>query len=98
MALGYSIVALLAAALAIFALQNTTPTSIRFLLWSIDAVPISTLLFLALAVGIVVGGVPLWIQRWRLRARARTLELRVADLERRLAERERPGGDATTGA
>ena len=34
MAFGYLLVALLAASVAIFALQNTDPISVRFLFWS----------------------------------------------------------------
>ena len=103
MAFGYTLVALLAATLAVFALQNTEPTSIKFIVWSMDAMPVSALIFLALAVGIVIAGVPLWIQRWRLRSRIRALEARIAQLERAAterdaAERDRPRGDAATGS
>lgn len=85
MAIGYVIVALVAAAVAAFALQNSAPTSVRFLMWSVDAVPVGALVLLCLAAGLVVAGVPLLIQRWRLRARCRALEARVAALERPLA-------------
>jgi uncharacterized integral membrane protein len=105
MAIGYAIVAILAAAVAIFALQNTAPASVRFLMWSIDAMPISGVILFALAVGLVLGFVPLWIQRWRLRSRARGLENRINELERTLAERERaaaarerPRGETATGS
>jgi uncharacterized integral membrane protein len=98
MVVGYVIVALLATGLAVFALQNTAPTSIHFLVWSADAMPVSALILLALAAGVILGGVPLWIQRWRLRSRARALELRIAELERSLAEREQPRGGAASGA
>lgn len=97
MAVGYAIVAFLAAALTIFVLQNTAPTAIRFLVWSVDATPMAAVILLSLAVGIVIAGVPLWIQRWRLRSRARALEFRVADLERTLAERDRPRGGPAPG-
>lgn len=82
MAFGYLIVAIVAASVAVFALQNAEPTKIRFLLWVIDGVPVAALVLLSLAAGLVVAGVPLWLGRWRLRARARTLEARVAALER----------------
>ena len=39
--------------------------------------------------GIVVAGVPLCLQRWRLRARTRTLETRVRMLETAVEERTR---------
>lgn len=82
MAFGYLIVAIVAASVAVFALQNAEPTRIRFLFWVIDGVPVAALVLLSLAAGLVVAGVPLWLGRWRLRARARTLEARVAALER----------------
>ncbi len=82
MAFGYLIVALVAASVAVFALQNAEPTKIRFLFWVIDGVPVAALVLLSLAAGLVVAGVPLWLGRWRLRARARALEARVATLER----------------
>lgn len=90
MNLGYLIVAVVAAAVAVFALQNSAPASVRFIVWSIDAVPVAALVLLSLAAGIVVAGVPLWLQRWRLRARARALEQRVAELERTAAARPAP--------
>lgn len=82
MAFGYLIVAIVAASVAVFALQNSEPTRVRFLFWVIDGVPVAALVLLSLAAGLVVAGVPLWLGRWRLRARARTLEARVAALER----------------
>jgi uncharacterized integral membrane protein len=81
-AFGYVIVAIVAASVAVFALQNAEPTKIRFLFWVVDGVPVAALVLLSLAAGLVVAGVPLWLGRWRLRARARTLEARVAALER----------------
>lgn len=81
MALGYLIVAIVAAAVAVFALQNSTPTRVQFALWSIDGVPLAAVVLLALAAGLIVAGVPLLLQRWRLRARLRALEGRMAALE-----------------
>ena len=82
MAFGYVIVAIVAASVAVFALQNAEPTKIRFLFWVIDGVPVAALVLLSLAAGLIVAGVPLWLGRWRLRARARALGARVAALER----------------
>jgi uncharacterized integral membrane protein len=81
-ALGYLLVAIVAAAVAVFALQNSAPTRVQFAVWSIDGVPVAAVVLLALAAGLVVAGVPLLIQRWRLRARVRGLEARLATLER----------------
>jgi len=89
MAFGYLIVALIAAAVAVFALQNGEPTAVRFIAWTIDGVPLAGLILISLVSGLVVAGVPLMIQRWRLRARLRAAERRVAELEA-----ARPSGPA----
>ena len=89
MTLGYVLVAILGAGVAVFALQNGEPTRIRFLVWSVDAVPVAGVILISLAIGIVLTGVPLWIDRWRLRARVRILERRLVELER---ERAQPRG------
>jgi uncharacterized membrane protein YciS (DUF1049 family) len=51
--------------------------------------PVSALILLSLAAGLVVAGIPLGLQRWRLRARVRTLEARVRMLESAVEERTR---------
>lgn len=89
MALGYLVVAILAAAVAVFALQNGTPTNVRFIAWGLEGVPVSALILASLAAGLAVAGIPLWLQRWRLRARVRTLEARVRMLESAVEERQR---------
>ena len=89
MAFGYLLVALLAASVAIFALQNTDPISVRFLFWSTQALPAAGVTLAALAVGLIVAGVPLAIARRRWRSRTRTLESRVTTLESALADRDR---------
>jgi len=81
MAFGYLIVAITAMAVTVFALQNGEPTPVRFLVWAVDGVPLAALILLSLAGGLVVAGVPLTIERWRLRARLRAAERRVAELE-----------------
>ena len=82
MAFGYLIVAIVAASVAVFALQNSAPTQIRFLVWTLDGVPVAALVLLSLWAGLIIAGVPLWLGRWRVRARARALEARLAALER----------------
>jgi uncharacterized integral membrane protein len=88
MAVGYLIVALVSAAVAIFALQNTAPASVRFLFWSADGLPVGAVILVSLAAGIVVAGLPLLVRSVRWRSRARTLEARVQMLERAVAERD----------
>ena len=88
MALGYVIVALLAAAVAVFALQNSAQTSVRFLVWTLDGLPVAAVALASLGVGLVVAGVPLWFRSWRWRSQARSAEARAAMLDKALAERD----------
>ena len=89
MAFGYLLVALLAAAIATFALQNNAPVTIHFLFWSFQPLPIAGVTLAALAVGLIVAGVPLALGRRHWRARSQGLEKRLATLESTLADRER---------
>ena len=89
MTFGYIVVAMLAAAVTIFAIQNSAPTAVEFLLWKREGMPVSALILVSLGAGLVLAGVPLAIQRWRLRARVRTLESRVRMLEAAVEERTR---------
>src|SRR5689334_25431209 len=91
MSLGYVAVAIVAAAIAVFALQNGEATPVRFVAWTIDGFPLAGLILLSLAGGLVIAGVPLLIQRWRLRARVRALERRVAELEAPRSSGPAPG-------
>jgi uncharacterized integral membrane protein len=88
MAVGYLIVALLAAAVATFSLQNSAQTSVRFLVWTLDGLPVAAVALAALATGLIVAGVPLWIQIWRWRSRARAAQARATMLDKALAERD----------
>ena len=88
MALGYVIVALLAAAVAVFALQNSAQTSVSFLVWTLDGLPVAAVALASLAIGLVVAGVPLWLRSWRWRSQARSAEARAAMLDKALAERD----------
>jgi uncharacterized integral membrane protein len=87
---GYLIVAVLASAVAVFALQNGAPTPVRFFVWNLDGVPLAGLILGAFAAGVIIAAIPLVIQRWRARARARALETRVRELETSVAERDKP--------
>jgi uncharacterized integral membrane protein len=85
---GYLVVALLAVAVTIFAIVNSAQVKVNFVVREYE-MPLSALVLLSLAAGIVVAGVPLCLQRWRLRARTRTLETRVRMLETAVEERTR---------
>jgi uncharacterized integral membrane protein len=89
MAFGYVIVAIVAAAVVVFAFQNGTQVSLRFFTWTLPAVSVAGLTLVALAAGALVTGLPLWIQRWRLRKRVRALEQQVRQLETSLGDRDR---------
>ena len=83
MVIGYVVVAVLAAVVAVFALQNGTPTPVRFLVWSLDGVPLAGLILGAFAAGLIIAGVPLAVHRWRAGSQVRRLEEQVRTLEAR---------------
>ena len=83
---GYLVVALLAVAVTIFAVANGESITVNL----ISAIVRRTLACsVSVGAGIVVAGIPLSLQRWRLRARTRTLEARVRMLETAVEERTR---------
>jgi uncharacterized integral membrane protein len=88
MAPAYLIVALLAAAVAVFTLQNSAQTSVRFLVWTLDGLSLAAVALASLGIGLVVAGLTLWVQSRRWQSRARSAEARVAMLEKALAERD----------
>jgi len=55
----------------VFALQNGSPITLRFLVWAAQDVPLAGVVLLALAAGVLIAGLPLSIRRWRLCARLR---------------------------
>src|SRR5881296_24903 len=89
MAFKYIVVAVIAAAITMFALQNSAPTSIRFLVWHLDAIPVATIILVSVALGVVLVGVPLLVERWRLRSRVRALESRLGAEETVIGEQDR---------
>jgi uncharacterized integral membrane protein len=82
------LVGLLSAAIAVFALQNNEPMSVRFLGWSLDNVPLAVAILVPFAVGLLTTAIPLGYGRWRWRARARTLQAKVEMLESTLSARD----------
>jgi len=81
MALGYLVVAVLAAIVAVFALQNGAPATVTFLAWHLEGVPLAGLILGSLVAGMIIAGVPLGVQRWRARSQVRRLEARVRELD-----------------
>lgn len=89
MRFGNLLVALLAAAVALFALQNTDQTAVRFAFWRLDRVPIAGLVLGSLGAGVLIAGLPLWIKLRIWRSRARALEARVGRSETTFEEPSR---------
>lgn len=68
------LVAALAVAVAVFAMQNPAPVTVRFLAWRAEQVSLAAVILLSVCTGIVMVGVPLWVQlRWE-RSRRRRAE------------------------
>ena len=83
----YLLVALIGAAIALFAIQNINPVVIRFLGWQIESA-LSLLVLLSIVIGIVLASLVGLVRHWKLRSRIRQLESRLAQLG--AAEEERP--------
>jgi uncharacterized integral membrane protein len=81
MAFRYGLVAVLAVLVTTFALQNTEPVSVRFLVWSRETIPLAGVVLGSVGVGLVIAGIPLVVARLRHRARVRSLEARLARAE-----------------
>ena len=89
MTFGYVVVAILTAAIVVFAFQNGTPVSVKFLGWTVPEVSAAAVILIALVSGLLIAAIPLWLQRWRLRVRVRGLESQVRQLETALEERNK---------
>ena len=77
MRFGYLVVAVLAVAVTVFALQNTSEIAVRFGVWRLDRVPIAGLVLGSLGAGLLIAGAPLWIKLGIWRSRARSLQRRL---------------------
>ena len=73
----YLLVALLGAAIALFAVQNSSPVVVRFLAWRIEE-PGSLVVLLSVIVGIVLTALLGVVRHWKLRSRIRQLESSLA--------------------
>jgi hypothetical protein len=78
-----------AAAVTVFALQNSEATTIRFLFWTLPPVTAGALALVAVVAGTILVGLPLLIHRAVLRSRIRRLEGVVGSLEHSLKDRDR---------
>lgn len=89
------VVAGIAVAVAVFAMQNPAPVTVRFLWWRVEAVSLAAVILLSVCTGIVMVGVPLWLQlRWE-RGRRRRAEggpARPDAAAPRSPDRPGPGG------
>jgi uncharacterized integral membrane protein len=89
MRVGYVLVAAVAALVTVFALQNTDPATVRFLVWRIETVPVALLVLASLGAGLLVAGLPLAIRLRVWRSRARSQESRASMLQAAVEERDR---------
>jgi uncharacterized integral membrane protein len=88
MGLAYVLVGVLSAAVAVFVLQNPQTIPLRFVVWTLNNVPLAGAVLGALATGLILATVPLSIELWRWRARARALDAKVDMLESALTTRD----------
>jgi uncharacterized integral membrane protein len=66
--------AIVLAALVALSWQSNAPTHIRFLVWSIDEVPLAGVVLGAAGLGLLLAGTLFWAERIRLRARLRAAQ------------------------
>jgi putative membrane protein len=77
MTLAYFLVALLGAAIAVFAIQNNSNVVIRFLAWRLEGA-LSLVILLSALVGVVLTAMLGLVRHWKLRSRIRQLENQLA--------------------
>lgn len=80
MMLVYLLMALVGAAIAIFALENSQPVTIQFLVWKAEAVSLSLVILVSLVTGIVFASLSGLVKVVKLRFRIRQLENQVGQL------------------
>lgn len=81
MPLLYFVIAALAIAVAVFALQNADRVTVSFLAWKVEGAPLAAVILVSGAVGGILVSLAGFVQRWRLRTRIRQLEARLRTLE-----------------
>jgi uncharacterized integral membrane protein len=67
--MGYVVVAAVAVAVAVFAMQNTAQVVVKFLVWEVADVPVAAVVLASFGVGVLAVGIPALFKLWRLRSR-----------------------------
>ena len=86
----YLLIAAVAIAISIFALQNADHVTVRFLAWQIERAPLAAVILVSGAVGAILVSLVGVVQRWRLRSKIRQLETRLRSLEAAGPEQANP--------
>lgn len=73
----YVVMALIGAAVAVFALQNLDPVVIRFIGWRVEGLPLAVIILLTLLAGLTFASLVGFIQQFKLRRRIRQLEAQL---------------------
>jgi lipopolysaccharide assembly protein A len=73
----YVIMALIGAAVAIFAVQNLDPVVIRFLGWRREGMPLAVVILISLVAGLAFASLVGFMQHLRLRRRIRQLQVQL---------------------
>lgn len=89
----YVLIAVVAVAIAIFALQNADHVTIRFLIWRIENAPLAAVILVSGAVGAILVSLVGLGQRWTLRSKIRQLEARVQSIEASRPDPVNPRGE-----
>ena len=77
MIMAYVLVALIGAAITLFAVQNNTPVVVRFIGWRVEE-PVSLVVLLSALAGVVLTAMLGVVRHWKLRSRVRQLENQLA--------------------
>lgn len=83
----YVAVTAIALATTVFALQNATEVTVKFLAWKIESAPLAAVILISGAVGALVVSLIGAVQRWKLRTQIRDLQSRLRALESPKPER-----------
>lgn len=80
----YLVVTAVALTTTVFALQNATEVTVKFLAWKIESAPLAAVILISVAAGALVVSLIGAVQRWKLRAQIRDLQSRLRTLEQPL--------------